>query len=256
MSLYPSAKWNSSKETSNLTELGLSMMFKSKMQQHYWVEAFYTTNFLRNLLFSSTFTNNRSPYEALFGNKHDYSTLRVFGCSCYPTLRSYSKTKFDPRSLQCVFLGYNDKYKGHKCIYPPTEKVYISKHVLFEETRFPFLDVYIQYQSTNATPLYSAWQQSFLPLPESSTTETSADIIPTRQSIKLISTELVGSPTATIVNPSSSHSSSSESSQVNTDPHSGSSSNSLFTYDDFPLLQADTTPVTDEANSVPTLATN
>ena len=47
--------------------------------------------------------------------------------------------KLDPKSLLCVFLGYNEKFQGYRCYYPPTGKVFISRHVLFDEHDFPFL---------------------------------------------------------------------------------------------------------------------
>ena len=117
----------------HITELGLSMLFDGKVPQKYWVEAFFTSSFLGNLLPSSTLPNNKSPYEVLFNRKPEYSALRIFGSACYPSLRPYTANKLDPKSLQCVFLGYNEKYKGYRCLHPPTGRVYINRHVLFDE---------------------------------------------------------------------------------------------------------------------------
>lgn len=104
----------------HLVELGLSMMFDSKMPQKYWVEAFSTANFLINLLPTTALKLKHSPYQQLYGKTPDYTSLRTFGCACFPTLRDYAHNKIDPRSLKCVFLGSNDKYKGYRCLYPPT----------------------------------------------------------------------------------------------------------------------------------------
>ena len=145
-----------------ITELGLTLLFQGKLPQKYWVEAFYTANFLSNLLPSSALDDNRSPFEVLYKKQPDYSALRTFGCSCFPTLRDYAVNKFDPRSLHCVFLGYNDKYKGYRCLYPPTGRVYISRHVLFEEESFPFHNIYQSYHPAAYTPSLRAWQRSFI----------------------------------------------------------------------------------------------
>lgn len=91
-----------------------------------------------------------------------YTALRVFGCACYPYLRPYAKNKFDPKSLCCVFLGYNDKYKGYRCLYPPTGKVYICRHVLFDERHFPYADQYQVYHTATDSSLLSAWQSNFI----------------------------------------------------------------------------------------------
>lgn len=124
----------------------------------------------------------------MFGQKPDYSALRVFGTACYPTLRPYRANKFDPKSLKCVFLGYNDKYKGYRCVYPPTGRVYISRHVLFDEHVYPFAEEYSGFHTTAVTTLLSAWQQSFL-TPSSSSTEflvDTSDIVVTRAPLQQV----------------------------------------------------------------------
>ncbi|CAA7035584.1 unnamed protein product [Microthlaspi erraticum] len=141
----------------HLTELGLAMMFHSHTPLKYWVEAFFTANFIGNLV-PSVVLKNQSSHEVLFKQKPDYSALRVFGSACYPCLRPITKHKFDPRSLQCVFLGYNSQYKGYRCLYPPTGKIYISRHVIFEENQFPFQDKYKGLVPQYKTPLLQAWQ--------------------------------------------------------------------------------------------------
>ncbi|CAL9230124.1 unnamed protein product, partial [Arabidopsis halleri] len=43
------------------------------------------------------------------------------------------------------------------CLHPPTGRVYISRHVLFDETRFPYSDSYRNLLTTGNTPLLQAW---------------------------------------------------------------------------------------------------
>lgn len=140
------------------------MIFQSKMPQKYWVETFFTGNFLSNLLPSTT-QNNHSPYESLFGSAPVYTSLRVFGCACFPTLRDYADNKFDPRSLQCIFLGYNDIYKGYRCLLPTTGRVYISRHVLLMNTLFPSRLLMPICKITDLLPLYQLGKRVFVLLP-------------------------------------------------------------------------------------------
>ena len=110
----------------HLTELGLSMLFQSHTPLKYWVEAFYSANFISNII-PSTALKQKSPSEILFKQPPDCSFLRVFGSACYPCLRLFTQHKFEPRSLHCVFLGYHPQYKGYRCLYPPNRKgLYIS----------------------------------------------------------------------------------------------------------------------------------
>ena len=46
------------------------------------------------------------------------------------------------RSKQCVFIGYSSQHKGVKCLDVSTGRVYISRDVVFDETKFPFADLH------------------------------------------------------------------------------------------------------------------
>jgi hypothetical protein len=69
-----------------------------------------------------------------------YSDMQTFSCACYPYLRSYEKHKLAFRSKQCIFLGYSNHQKGYRCLDFATGRVFISRHVVFDEDTFPHLD--------------------------------------------------------------------------------------------------------------------
>ena len=75
----------------------------------------------------------------MFNSVPDYLFLKTFGCACWPNLQPYNSHKLQPRSLQCVFLGYNLLHHGYKCLHIPTSRLYISQDVIFLENLFPFL---------------------------------------------------------------------------------------------------------------------
>jgi hypothetical protein len=78
------------------------------------------------------------PYTLLHGTPPDYDQLRVFGCLCYPNLSATTSHKLAPRSTACVFLGYPSSHKGYRCLDLATKRIIISRHVVFDETLFPF----------------------------------------------------------------------------------------------------------------------
>jgi hypothetical protein len=78
------------------------------------------------------------PYQVLFSKTPDYKLFKVLGCRCFSYTRPYAANKLAPRSAYCVFLVYSTTYKGYKCLHLPTNKIYISRHVLFDENYFPF----------------------------------------------------------------------------------------------------------------------
>lgn len=222
----------------SITELGLTLMFQSKIPQSLWVEAFFTANYLTNLFTSSVLQANVSPYEALMKQPPSYTTLRVFGCKCFPHLKPYAQNKLDPKSLPCVFLGYNDKYKGYRCFHPPTKTVYISGHVLFDEQSFPYEDMYQQFQGQTTTPLLSAWRSGFTSQEDSLSEEFSIPP-PDLSAPRPRNTPATAAP----VTPATADSSSSE--------------DSLFSDDDFPLLSpAPGPPPSPEPIIAPPIAEN
>ena len=61
----------------------------------------------------------------------------MFGCLCYPFIRPYNTHKLQYRSVQCFFLGYSLNHKGFLCLDYATGRVYITPHVVFDESTFP-----------------------------------------------------------------------------------------------------------------------
>lgn len=137
------------------------MLYQAHLPYELWVEAFYTASFLSNLLPSSVNDKMVSPFELLNGKPPVYTALRIFGSACYPYLRPHAENKFDPKSLLCVFVGYNEMYKGYRCYHPPTGRVYINRHVLFDETRLPYTDVYKHLLPSTTSPLRCAWRLQY-----------------------------------------------------------------------------------------------
>lgn len=89
---------------------------------------------------SSKTIKNNFPLERLFHQKPDYHFLKVFGCACFPGLRSYSLHKLDHCTRRSVFLGYSSNHEGYRCLDPTTGRVFISCHVKFGESSFPFAE--------------------------------------------------------------------------------------------------------------------
>lgn len=115
----------------------MTMIFHSGVPHSLWVEAFTTATFLINRLPSSSL-NFTSAYFLLYGNQPNYSTLRVFGTRCYPYTWDTKRNKFDPKSISCVFVGYSDKHKGYRCFDPKTQRMLVTRHVVFDEYMFPY----------------------------------------------------------------------------------------------------------------------
>lgn len=81
---------------------------------------------------------HKSPFQKLFDKIPPLQHLRVFGTVVYPYIRPFNEHKLQPRTVQCVFMGYSQGYKGVICYNTTTQKFIISRHVVHDESIFPF----------------------------------------------------------------------------------------------------------------------
>jgi histone deacetylase 1/2 len=125
----------------HIVEVGLALLATASMPLKFWDEAFLTATYLINML-PSRVTNLKSPTELLHNIKPDYTSLRIFGCACWPNLRPFNSKKLAFRSTRCVFLGYSYLHKGFKCLEPSTGRVYVSRDVVFDENIFHFASMH------------------------------------------------------------------------------------------------------------------
>jgi hypothetical protein len=57
----------------------------------------------------------------------------VFGCIAYLHVPDEKKSKLDPKSAKCIFIGYSLEQKGHRCFNLFTRKLQVSRDVVFNE---------------------------------------------------------------------------------------------------------------------------
>ncbi|RVW97919.1 Retrovirus-related Pol polyprotein from transposon TNT 1-94 [Vitis vinifera] len=143
----------------HLLEVARSLMFSMNVPKLFWGQAILTAAYLIN----------RMPYRVLkfqtpcqtllksFPTTRLISTVppKIFGCSVFVHINQQHRSKLDPRSLKCIFLGYSSNQKGYKCYSPVTRKFYNSMDVTFFETQpyYPKNDI----QGENSTQEYQFW---------------------------------------------------------------------------------------------------
>lgn len=120
-----------------IVDTGLTMLAHSFMPIKYWDCAFETAIYLINRLPTKTL-HLEIPFTKIFHTKPKFDFLRTFGCACFPCLRPYNSNKLQFRSKLCVFLGYSLNHHGYRCLDRSTGRIYLSRHVVFDEGQFPF----------------------------------------------------------------------------------------------------------------------
>ena len=113
-----------------------TLLFQSHLAPAYWAEALHTAAHVLNILPSASI-GNQTPHYLLYKQQPSYSHLRTFGCLCFPNLNFMTTNKLSPRSTPCLFLGYPTNHRGYRCLDLKTNRIIISRHVVFDENTFP-----------------------------------------------------------------------------------------------------------------------
>jgi len=78
-------------------EIGLTLLSHASIPIKFWTAAFCTAVFLINRL-PTLVLGYKSPHEVVFGSAPTCDSLRVFGCSYYPLLAPFGRSKLDFKS--------------------------------------------------------------------------------------------------------------------------------------------------------------
>ncbi|GMP56667.1 hypothetical protein CsSME_00021073 [Camellia sinensis var. sinensis] len=132
----------------HLLDVARSLMFSTNVPQFFWGEAVLTAAYLINRM-PSRVLNFQTPCQLLlksFPTTRLISTIppKIFGCSVFVHIHHQYRSKLDPRSLKCIFIGYSSHQKGYKCYSPVTKKFYNSMDVTFFETQSYYPKIVIQ----------------------------------------------------------------------------------------------------------------
>ncbi len=117
-----------------LTEKARTLLHTSGLEPSFWGAAILTANYLRN---RSPCKNIqfRTPFEEMFGVKPKLNHIKVFGCKCYPHIKSV-QSKFEPTAMDnCYLIGYDND--GTYWIYNKvTCKTFRARDIKFNESKF------------------------------------------------------------------------------------------------------------------------
>ena len=139
-------------------------MLTNHVPKHFWGEAVLTATYLINRM-PFRVLNFQTPYQFLLktyphirvmSNIH----LKVFGCTTFVHITLQNRSKLDPKSTKCIFLGYSSNQSGYKCYFPSTKKIYNSMNVIFFEDQPFYPKINIQGENQEEYRVLSIFDQS------------------------------------------------------------------------------------------------
>ncbi|GAA0173161.1 transmembrane signal receptor [Lithospermum erythrorhizon] len=111
-----------------------AMITTKNMPKKFWPEAVLWSCHVLNRCPTSS-VEGMTPQEAWSGRKPGVDHLRVWGCLAHVHVPKLGRDKLDSRSKTCIFIGINEGTKGYRVFDVITEKVMISRDVVFEEDK-------------------------------------------------------------------------------------------------------------------------
>ncbi|XP_074322282.1 uncharacterized protein LOC141659360 [Apium graveolens] len=124
-----------------LLSIARAIRFQSGLPIIYWGQCIQTACHIINRL-PTPVLDHKTHFLCLYGKEPDYTQLRVFGCLCFSSV--HEGDKFGPRAIRSIFLGYPLDHKGSTLLNLDTKEIFISRHVVFHESKFPFPDAKLQ----------------------------------------------------------------------------------------------------------------
>jgi hypothetical protein len=111
-----------------------SMMKSMGVPVRFWGEEVSTSIYIINRASTKSLTS-MTPYEAWYKRKSIVQHFHVFGCVAHVKKVRSHVTKLEDKSVQMVMFGYEEGSKAYRMYNPTTNKVHVTRDVVFEEDR-------------------------------------------------------------------------------------------------------------------------
>lgn len=131
----PEQNGRSERKNRTLLDIARCLLIQSGLPDRFWAEAIATANHVKNRTPSKTL-NGKTPYELWFDREPNVGYFKVFGCEAFVWNNSKTKTKFEPRALKGIFLGYDDQSKAYRVYLHDKNRIEITRSVKFLENKY------------------------------------------------------------------------------------------------------------------------
>ncbi|XP_066341363.1 uncharacterized protein [Miscanthus floridulus] len=117
----------------SVMEMARSLLKSMEIPGIFWAEAVRHSVYLLNRLPTKSM-GYRTPYEGWNGRKPHLGHVRIFCCKGHVKVVGTHLKKLDDRSIPMVYFGIEEGSKAHRMFNPKTNKIVVSRDVVFEET--------------------------------------------------------------------------------------------------------------------------
>jgi hypothetical protein len=108
------------------------MLKAKKLPGWFWGEAVKTVVYVLNRCPTKS-VYGMTPFEAWHGKKPAVHHLKTFGCIVYIRNTVPHLKKLEDRGRKMIFIGYEEGMKVYHAYDPITERVHVSRDIIFDE---------------------------------------------------------------------------------------------------------------------------
>ena len=120
-----------------ILECSRSILHSSNLYTEMWTEATSCAVYILNCVYSKSAPAKKTPYELWTGRKPSLAHLRIFGSNVFVHVPKEERSKFEPKSIKCIHVGYSETQKAFRVFDPVARKVRVSRDVIFVEDTTP-----------------------------------------------------------------------------------------------------------------------
>lgn len=132
------------REMRTVVECARTMLYAKKLDKCLWAEATNTAVYILNCSGTSS-VEGKTPWELWFGDKYKYfKGLEIFGSEVYAHVPNQKRHKWDPKSKQGIFVGYEEDSKVYRIYFPKQHQIEVVRNVMFkpacdtDHTKIPY----------------------------------------------------------------------------------------------------------------------
>jgi hypothetical protein len=96
-----------------ITETARCLKLNAELPKIFWAEVVDMACYIINRS-PKVALNGKVAAEVWTGQEVDYSFMRIFRCPTYVHISGEDRSKLDPKSKKCIFLGFKKGVKGYK----------------------------------------------------------------------------------------------------------------------------------------------
>lgn len=118
------------REIRTIIESARTLLNHAKLPASLWAEAVNTAVYVLNRTINSR-NNEITPFELWFGKKPSVKNLHIFGQKAIVKYRDHSRSKWDEKGVEHIFVGYTDRVNVFRFYDPETGDVFTSCDAIF-----------------------------------------------------------------------------------------------------------------------------